>query len=114
MKATDTFYYKQPEPQQSCFLALRELITGHDMFIGETVKYGMPCFTYKDKPLCYLWKDKKTAEPYVLFVDGQLMNHPALESGDRAKMKILRVNPSRDLKIDSILSILKEAILLKG
>ena len=62
----------------------------------------MPCFCLDNKPLLYLWMDKKTKEPYILFVDRNLLKHPALETGDRVRMKILRVNPKADLETKSI------------
>ena len=104
------FYLNQPEPNKSCLMGLRELIIQFDSEISETVKYGMPCFTFKNKALCYLWTDKKTRDPYILMVDGNLINHPALETGDRARMKILRIDPTKDLPVEDIHEILKAGI----
>jgi hypothetical protein len=113
MKATDSFYYKQLEPQQSCFLALRELITSQNSLIGETVKYGMPCFTFKKKAFCYLWTDKKTSDPYILMVDGKLIDHPMLEDGNRSRMRILRVKPDADLPLTEIIEVLTLGLELR-
>jgi len=88
-------------------LTLRDLILQQDPDISETRKYGMPCFYYRDKILCYLWVDKKTKEPYILMVEGRQMDHPKLEAGDRARMKILRVDPNKDLPLDTIDDVLK-------
>jgi hypothetical protein len=30
----------------------------------------MPCFCYQRKAFCYLWTDKKTANPYILIAEG--------------------------------------------
>lgn len=106
----DNFYLKHPEPLKSCFLAMQQILLNFDSEINETVKYGMPCFTFRGKQFCYLWKDKKTFEPYFLLVDGILLNHPNLEQGSRAKMKIFRVNASEDLPLEAIFEILGEAI----
>ena len=46
---------------------------------------------------CYLWTDKKTNDPYLLFVEGQYLDHPKLETGTRKRMKIFRVNPKEDI-----------------
>jgi hypothetical protein len=54
------FYLKKEEPNKSCLLALRSIILDQDNNITETQKWGMPCFCYKKKMLCYLWTDKKT------------------------------------------------------
>lgn len=70
----------------------------------------MPCFCYRSKAFCYLWTDKITGEPYLLMVEGKYLDHPRLEQGDRARMKILRVNPKRDLPVNIIKTIMKAAL----
>ncbi len=107
-----TFYLTQPEPNKSCLLALRDLILAQDPEIVETRKYGMPCFCHRKKAFCYLWTDKKTKEPYILVVNGNQLSHPSLESGERKRMKILRVNPLADLSVDTIKEILDLALRL--
>ena len=72
----------------------------------------MPCFCYKKKTCCYLWEDKKTKEPYILFVEGSNLNHAKLESGKRAKMKIYRVKPNLDIPIKTIKLLLNKALEL--
>jgi len=67
---------------------------------------------YRGKAFCYLWKDKKTNEPYFLLVEGKRLSHAVLEAGDRKRMKILRVSPTEDLPIEVITAVLKEALLL--
>ncbi len=106
----DHFYITKQEPNKSCLLALRALIISLDPKINETLKYGMPCFCYGKKPLCYLWEDKKTDEPYILMVEGKKLLHPKLEEGNRSKMKIFRVNAHEDLPIITINEILLEAL----
>lgn len=106
------FFQAHSEPNKSCFYALRNqlLKTG----LGETIKYGMPCYTYLGKPLCYLWKDKNSQQPYILFVDGLLLTHPSLQQGSRAKMKILLVDPNKDINIVTIQSVIKEALEIRN
>lgn len=104
------YYLQQKEPQKSCLLALRDIILKQDTDVSETVKYGMPCFCYKKKMFCYLWTDSKTNEPYILFVEGKLLNNPELEAGKRSRMKILRINPTADLPLILIDSLLNEAL----
>ena len=106
MSKTTDFYLNKDEPNKSCLLALRDIILSFNENISETVKYGMPCFCYKNKMFCYLWTDKKTLEPYILMVEGNLIEHPLLEQGSRARMKILRVNPNEDIEIELIHEIL--------
>lgn len=106
----ESFYNNKSEPNKSCLLAMRSIILKQDEHITETRKYGMPCFCYKKKMFCYLWVDKKTEEPYILMVEGKLLQHPLLEKGTRARMKIFRVNPNEALPIGTIHEILKEGL----
>jgi len=107
-----TYYLTKEEPNRSCLLALRHIVLEQDTHITETQKYGMPCFCYKKKAFCYLWTDKKTDEPYLLLVEGKYLDHPALEAGDRKRMKIMRVNPREDLPLQTIVSVLQQALAL--
>lgn len=106
------YYLSKNEPNQSCLLALRMIILEQDENIIETIKYGMPCFCYKKKMFCFLWTDKKTTEPYILFVEGKHLNHPDLEQGKRTRTKILSVDPNSDLPIQTIKRLLNEALNL--
>ncbi|MFY0598122.1 MAG: DUF1801 domain-containing protein [Cyclobacteriaceae bacterium] len=110
MREVDAYYSSKEEPNKSCLLALRNIVLEQDSNITETLKWGMPCFCFKKKPFCYLWTDKKTLEPYLLFVEGKLLDHPSLEEGTRAKMKIFRVNPNEDLPINTIEPLLSDAL----
>lgn len=112
MSLNSNFYLEKTEPNKSCLLVLRELILKQDEFVSETKKYGMPCFCYKKKMFCYLWTDKKTNDPYLLFVEGQHLDHPKLETGTRKRMKIFRVNPKEDIPLQEIESLLQEALNL--
>lgn len=110
LRDVDNYYLKMEEPNKSCLLALRIIILQQDDLVTETQKYGMPCFCFKQKAFCYLWTDKKTDEPYILFVEGKHLIHSALETGDRSRMKILRVNPDKNLPIKTFTNILQTAL----
>lgn len=110
LRDIDNYYLNKEEPSKSCLLALRNIVLHQDNHITETQKYGMPCFCYKQKAFCYLWSDKKTDEPYILLVEGKHLDHTALEAGNRARMKILRVNPNKNLPIKMITNILQTAL----
>ncbi len=112
IRETDSHYLSQKEPNKSCLLALRKIILEQDDMVTETRKWGMPCFCYRKKMFCYLWIDKKTKEPYILFVEGKHLDHPKLEQGNRARMKILRVNPNEDIPVKTIESFLNKALNL--
>ena len=106
----DDFYLSATEPNRSCLLALRSMVLAQDPLISETRKYGMPCFCYKKKMFCYLWMDRRTTEPYVLFVEGEHLDDPALETGDRKRMKILRVDPNKDIPVKTVVLLLNRAL----
>lgn len=110
MHDISSFYLSKTEPNKSCLLALRKIALDQDPEISETQKYGMPCFCYKKKMFCYLWIDKKSNEPYFLMVEGNRLDHPKLEKGTRSRMKILRIDPNRNLPVTLIRSILKQAL----
>lgn len=104
------YYLNKEEPNKSCLLALRNIILKLDVNISETQKYDMPCFCYGKKMFCYLWTDKKTNGPYILLVEGKHLSHPKLEEGNRSRMKILRINPNKNLPLKTIEGILQKAL----
>ncbi|MCS2892595.1 DUF1801 domain-containing protein [Parabacteroides faecis] len=110
MKETDNFYLNLEEPNRSCMLALRNIILEQNDMVMETMKWGMPCFCYKKKMFCFLSFDRKMKEPYILIVEGRLIDHPMLEAGTRSRMKILRIDPNSDLPISMIVEVLNEAL----
>ena len=112
MRVVDNYYLNQVEPQKSCLLALRNIILNQDRDVTETIKYGMPCFCYKKKMFCYLWTDKQTNEPYILFVEGKHLEHYELEKGTRSRMKIFRIDPNKDLPVKTIELLLNDALNL--
>ncbi len=92
-KSLDSFYLNKIEPNKSCLLILRDILLNHDSDITETLKYGMPCFCYNGKMLFFLWVEKKSSWPYVLFVNGNKINHPKLDREERKQTKIYRIDP---------------------
>ena len=106
----DSFYLNKEEPHRSCLVSLRNIILSQDQDVTETRKYGMPCFCYRTKMFCYLWTDKKSGEPYILMVEGKHLNHPGLETGNRSRMKIFRINPTKDIPVKSIEILLNKAL----
>ena len=107
MKATDLFYLQKEEPVKSCLLALRTYILANDAHFSEEWKYQMPFFYYKGKMFCYLWTHKKTGQPYLGMVAGREMKHPALLAEKRTRIKILPINPHKDLPIKTIQTLLQ-------
>ena len=107
---SDNYYLSKDEPNQGCLLVLRKIILDFDSNISESIKWGIPCFSFKNRMFVFLSIDKKTTEPYILVVEGNRIEHPLLLQGSRAKMKVFHVNPNQDIDIESLNFILSEAI----
>jgi hypothetical protein len=110
--AFDNFFLKQDEPTKSCLLAMRDIIMAFDDEITSAWKYGMPFFCFRGKMFCYLWVHKKFKQPYVGIVEGRRINHADLIIEGRSRMKIMLLNPKKDLPVRKIQMILKQAIKL--
>ena len=106
----DNFYLRKDEPEKSCLLALNDIILKHNSEITAEWKYKLPFFYFNGKMLCYLWIHKKYNNPYIGFVDGNLIEHDDLLQEKRARMKILLVDKNEDLPIEKIKFILDKAI----
>lgn len=106
----DNFYLKKEEPVKSCLLALRDIILAHDKNFTAEWKYKLPFFYYKGKMCCYLWIHKRFNQPYIGFVNGNMLNHPQLITEKRAQMKIMLFDPNKDLPIKTIKLILKQTL----
>ena len=109
----ENFYLKQSEPIKSCLLTLHDIILHQHKDIKTCWKYRLPMFCINDKMFCYLWIDKKTKEPYIGFVDGNLIDNKALIQGNRKRMKVLPINSNLDIPIKLIENLVAKAITLK-
>lgn len=108
----DQYYLQKEEPVKSCLQSLRQIILKKDQNITESWKYSMPFFCYNGKMICYLWVHKKYLQPYLGIVEGKKMTHPDLIQEKRARMKILLLDPNKDLPLRKINSILSEMLAL--
>ncbi len=106
----DNFYLEQPEPNRSFMLGLRSFFLQYDSNISEEWKYKLPFFHYKQKPFCYIWRNKKTQAPYIGIVKADKFDHPLLIKGDRKKMKVLYFDPDADIPTGVINEIFQLAI----
>ncbi len=104
------YYLRKAEPIQSCLIALKSIILEQDKNITEAFKWALPCFLYKNKMFCFISVDSKTNDPYLLFVEGNYLEHPGLDQGDRKRMKVFRVNASDDLPVKTIKLLVNNAL----
>lgn len=112
MNNIDDFFEKLEEPNRGVFLFLKNFILNYHPEIQLFYKWKLPYLYYKNKPLCYIWKDKVTNIPYLGFARGNKLNHNALISGNRTTIKILPVKPLEDINTHQISEILDEALQL--
>lgn len=73
----------------------------------------MPFFCYHGKMICYLWVHKQLLQPYLGVVDGKLIEHPDLIIEKRARMKILLIDPDKNIPLKKLNVILKQMIALR-
>jgi hypothetical protein len=112
LRPIDNYFLQQTELNKNCLQFLRMHIIKLNENITEAWKYGMPFYCYKGKMFCYLWTHKKLLQPYIGIVEGNQINHPDLITEKRARMKILLIDPNKDLPIEKINFILKSALSL--
>jgi len=67
-------------------------------------------YCYNGKMFCYLWVHKKFKQPYIGVIEGGKINHPDLLQEKRKRMKILLIDPAKDIPLKTIDTILKEAM----
>ena len=107
MNSLEQYFEYQPEPIKSTLLVLRNLILSHDN-VTEKWLYGMPFYYYNGIRFCYLWVHKKYKQPYLGIVDGNKFNYPDLLKERRTRMKILLIDPKKDIPTKKITVLLKK------
>lgn len=112
LSPVDLYFLNQPEPAKSCLQFLRAHILSFDERLKEAWKYGMPFYCYHGKMMVYLWVHKKYEQPYVGIVEGKRIKHPDLLQEKRARMKILLVDPKKDVPVRKLNAILREVLNL--
>lgn len=113
LRPIDNYFLEKETMIGDCLLFLRQHIIDFDTDITEEWKYKMPFYYYKGKMLCYLWTEKKTGCPYLGIVDGNKIERPELISEKRNRMKIFLIDPTKDIPVQEIDSILTEIINIR-
>jgi len=102
MKPIEHFYFDKEEPIASCLLALKSIIINYNSDFEPRWYYGYPCFMYKNQVFCYLWVSKKTQHPYIAIGKGIKIEHPDLIQGKRTFVKLLMIDPNKDIPIEKV------------
>jgi len=114
MTPLDQFFLRQDPATGGVLLALKEMILSQDKDITSEWKYGMPFFCYKGRMFCYLWVHKRLGQPYLGIVEGKHFDHPLLIQEKRSRMKIMLLDPAKNLPVKAIKGILQQALRLIG
>ena len=112
LSESNTWFLQQDEAVRDSLLFLREQILNQNKDITEKWRYGMPFYFYKGKRFCYLWVHKKLRQPYVGFVDGNLLHDAALISENRSRMKIFLIDPTKTIPVKKLNALLKSAMAI--
>ncbi len=112
LRPIDNYFLQKEEPIKSCLQFLRNYILMQDEHFIEKWQYGMPFYYYKDKRICYLWVHKKIQQPYLGIVEGKKINHPDLLQEKRAKMKILLIDPVKNIPVKKLNQIFKRIVVV--
>lgn len=112
LRPIDNYFLQNEEPFKSYLQFLREHILKLSPDITERWLYGMPFFYYKGKRFCYLWIHKKYRKPYIGIVDGNRIDHAELVSEKRSRMKILLLDPDKDIQVKKINALLNKVLAL--
>ena len=105
----ENYYFSLPEPDQSTLLFLRQFILNHSKNITEHFKFRTPFFYFNGKMFCYFSIEKKTSRIYIGFVKGHAIKHKALIAGNRTQIKVYYIEKDKDVRINELKAILKEA-----
>lgn len=112
LRAIDNFFLQHAEPIKSTLEYLRHFLNTYHVDITEEWRYKLPFYCYNGKMFCYLWVDKKTQHPYIGIVEGGKLDHPLLVSGNRKRMKVMFIDPQRDVPTEDIKIVLDMALKL--
>jgi len=112
LRPVDNYFLQKEEPLKSCLQFLRQHILNYNENILEAWKYGTPFYSYNKKMCCYLWVHKKYLQPYIGFVEGARLQHQDLLQENRVRIKILLIDPHKNIPVKKINGILKDMVAL--
>lgn len=114
MKPAENYIFNQPKKYQSILLYLIEVINQTIPENSLEFKWGVPYVYYQNKPFCYLAPNHKKCFVDLGFSKGfQLKKHQnILISENRNTVKSLRYFDLESIEHETLIEVIKEAILL--
>ena len=106
----ENYYLKQPEPIQSCLLALKSIILSVDKEISHRRLYQIPVFYYKERRLAFLWVNRKRLL-FGIITDKRILKFPEGVRG-KDQYESMEIDPASDIPIDKITGRILEQIKL--
>ncbi|MEQ8336385.1 MAG: DUF1801 domain-containing protein [Cyclobacteriaceae bacterium] len=97
--------------------ALRNLILEEIPDVKEKLSYNVPFYSRKQR-ICHIWPasipwgNTPMDGVQLGFSKGYLIDHPAIEMGNRKEVGVIKFHNLRDIKGDLIRSLLLEALLI--
>jgi hypothetical protein len=108
----DNYFLSLQEPERSCLLFLHSFLLTYSTDISTKRSFNTPFYYYKGKSICFISYHPETKVIYISFTNGFLIDHPDLVSEGRKKQKILYIDPSKDIDVESLSRILELACAL--
>ena len=109
-ESVDHYFNSLQEPQRSCLLYLRTFLLEFSEKMSEKRSNNTPFYYYNKKSIGFISYDPKTKEIYFSFTNGHKLKHPKLVSEGRKKMKIFRIDPTKDIDVKNLKQVLEAAI----
>jgi hypothetical protein len=110
MSAVDDFVATQPADSQFRLRALRKLILYAAPHVGESIKYGLPFYTYHGL-LCYL-NPKKDYVDFGFCQGILLSDESGLLYGDNKEIRKVKVGRITEPLLQSLRQLVQEALLV--
>jgi hypothetical protein len=93
---------------EACLIGVDQLIMSFDLNIQRALKYNSACYLLNDKMFVFALVEKHTSKPYILFTDGELLEHPKLIKGERKRMKVYYLDPKEDIDKVELYALMNE------
>jgi len=110
MPTVDDFIAAQPADSQLRLRSLRKLILGTAPHVGETLKYGLPFYTYHGL-LCYL-NPKGDYVDFGFCRGVELSDEAGLLYGDNKKVRKVKIPHLTGPLAESLRQLVQEALLV--
>lgn len=108
MKSFLDIFSKYDEDIAACMMGVDQLLVDFDKGIQRAIKYNSSCYVLNEKMFVFAMVEKDTKRPYILFTDGDLLEHPKLIQGDRKRMKVYYLNPTEDIDKNELYNLLEQ------